>query len=113
MKPLHASAFADAAPIAGRGRRSPQTLLLIDERDRYLREAARHFEGLSDREAARRIRTALMRFREGAWRRLRTEALCPESLKGRLEGVLWCVLKVRDYVPSERLIRAALGRVSS
>ena len=33
------SVFADAVPI-GRGHRTPQTMLLIDERDTLLREAA-------------------------------------------------------------------------
>ena len=37
----------------GRGQRSPQTLLMIRERDALLREAARFYPGASDREAAR------------------------------------------------------------
>ena len=37
----------------GRGRRTPQTLLLIDERDKLLIEAAYFFPGTSQREAAR------------------------------------------------------------
>ena len=65
--------------------------------------------GLSDRECARRLRTALLRYREGAWRRTRSEALCPPHHAGKLTAVLWMVLKVADRVPSERLIRAVLA----
>ena len=93
-----------------RGKRTPRTLLAIDERDRYLIEAARHFSGASDREIARRLRIALLRYREGAWRRTRGEAICPPRHAGRLEATLWSILKVRDHVPSERLIRAVLSR---
>jgi hypothetical protein len=65
----------------GRGKRMPATLLAIDERDRYLIEAARHFPGASDRETARRLPIALLRYREGAWRRTRVEALCRRDLR--------------------------------
>ena len=37
------------------GHRTPQTLLLIDERDKLLIAASRFFPGLSQREAARRL----------------------------------------------------------
>ena len=40
MKLHRASAFADAVSLDGRGRRTPQTMLLLDERDHLLREAA-------------------------------------------------------------------------
>jgi hypothetical protein len=93
----------------GRGKRTPATLLTLDEPDRFLIEAARHFPGASDRDIARRLRIALLRYREGAWRRTRVEALCPPRHAGRLDGVLWCLLKVADRVPSERLIRAVLA----
>jgi hypothetical protein len=87
-----------------RGHRSPQTLLLIDERDAFLREAATFFPGLSDRETARRIRSALARYQGGRWRRERTEATCPGRCRG-LDAVLWRLLKVRDHVPSEMTVR--------
>jgi hypothetical protein len=41
-----------AVPVHGRGRRMPQTQLLIDERDKLLIEAAKHFPGSYDREIA-------------------------------------------------------------
>ncbi len=34
----------------------------------------------------------------------------PPRLAGRLDGLLWCVLKVRDRLVSERLIRAVLAQ---
>jgi hypothetical protein len=93
----------------GPGCRTPATLLLIDERDALLVEAARHFPGLSHREIARRLRTAIQRYQSGRWRRTRTELTCPPEHRGRLEAVLWAILKTRDYVPSEMTIRRALG----
>jgi len=95
----------------GRGHRTPQTLLLLDERDAFLREAARHHcVGMSDREAARYLHIALLRYQTDAWRRTRVEALCPPRHAGLLDGLLWAILKVADQVPSERLIRAVLAR---
>ena len=40
MKPLRQRHLVDATPLDGRGRRTPQTLLTLDERDHYLRDAA-------------------------------------------------------------------------
>lgn len=95
--------------VAGPGCRTPQTLLLIDERDALLREVARFFPGCSDREIARRLHIALLRYRDGRWQRERADLTCPKAHAGRLTAVLWAILKTRDYVPSERLIRAALS----
>lgn len=95
---------------AGPGRRTPQTLLLLDERDRYLREAARLYcAGMSDREAAAFLRVRLSRYREGAFRRDASEVLCPARHRGYLMEYCWMILKVSDYVPSEMTIRRALG----
>jgi hypothetical protein len=105
------SAFADAQPLDRRGKRSPATLLVIDERDRYLRFAARHFfTGVSDREAARMLRLRLSIYREGRWRRDRIELKCPLRLVGYLEATLWALLKTKDGLPSARLIRAVIAR---
>jgi hypothetical protein len=108
MKPLRSSAFADAMPLDGRGRRSPATMLAIDERDHFLRAAAAHFPACSDREVARRLRIALLRYQTGAWRRDRVENLCPPQHAGKLTAVLWMILRVKDYTPSEATIRRAL-----
>jgi len=83
----------------GRGKRTPATLLALDERDRYLIEAARHFPGASGREISRRLRIALLRYREGAWRRTRVEALCPPRHAGRVvpvEGCRSCAVRAAD-----------------
>ena len=110
MMRLRASDLLDAVPFGGSGRRTPQTLLLIDERDRYLVEAAKHFPGLSQRETARLLRSRLLVYRSGRWRRNRSELTCPVQHRGKLTEVLWMLLKVRDAIPSERTIRAALSR---
>ena len=95
--------------VFGRGRRTPQTLLLLDERNALLIEAARHFcVGMSDRQAAAFLRVALLRYQTGAWRRDRSEALCPPRHAGKLNGTLWALLKVADRVPSEMTIRRAI-----
>jgi hypothetical protein len=94
----------------GRGKRTPKTLLLIDERDALLREATRRFcIGMKDREAARYLRAALLRYQTGAWRRERVETTCPARHASKLTALLWMVLKVRDHVPSEMTIRRALA----
>lgn len=111
MKPQRPSAFADAVPVDGRGRRSPQTRLLIDERDRLLIEAVKFYSGLSQREAARHLHTVLTRYQTGRWRRSRVDLTCPHDA-GRLDAVLWMILRTRDHVPRERTIRAALSRSS-
>jgi hypothetical protein len=101
-----------AVPVDGRGRRTPQTQLLIDERDKLLTEAARFFPGASDRQIARRLRIALMRYRNGRWRRDGSEATCAVQHCGKLMQMLWCLLKTRDAIPGERTISAVLSRTS-
>lgn len=96
---------------AGPGHRSPQTMLALDERDALLREAADRFcVGMSDRAAAAYLSVRLTRYAECAWRRERGEALCPPRHVGTITGLLWMILKARDRVPSERLIRYVLAR---
>jgi hypothetical protein len=88
-------------------------MLAINERDRYLRVAADRFcAGMSDRAAGEMLRKKLARYREGAWRRDRSEPLCPPRHRGSIAELLWRVLKVRDSLPSERLIRLVLGQSS-
>jgi hypothetical protein len=108
MKPLQHPLLPD-----GRGHgRTPATLLLIDERDRYLIEAAKFFPGASDREIARRLRTALLRYQTGKWRRTSSEPRCPHDAE-RLDAVLWSILRVKAHTPSETTIRRVLGVVVS
>jgi hypothetical protein len=52
-----------------RSRRTPATLLLISERNKLLLEAAKFYPGASDRGIARQLRIALLRYREGRFRR--------------------------------------------
>src|SRR5262245_52485702 len=108
MKPLrHHPVFS----LDGRSRaRTPALRLLLDERDHLFRKAAARFcVGMSDRQAAAMLRTALSRYRNGRWQRDRAEATCPVQHKGKLTEALWLLLKTRDAIPSERSVRAALA----
>jgi hypothetical protein len=110
MKPQRPSSFVSAFPI-GRGHPTPAEMVSRAERDRYLREAAAFYpRDCADREVALQLRKALLIYRAGSWRRDQNEALCPVQYQGTLKQALWCVLKSRDLVPSDRTIRAALAR---
>jgi hypothetical protein len=107
MKPWHPF-------VSGPGRRTPATMLALDERNRFLAEAAqKFFPGLSDYEIAWRLRHALSTYRNGRWWRDRAENTCPPQHKGKLAEVLWMILKTKDAVPGERTIRAALAQSSA
>jgi len=112
MRPIRHASLAETAPLDGRGRRSPQTLLAIEERDALLREARARFCGnMSANAAAKYLHDRLGRYHQGRWRRDRIELTCPERHVGKLEAFLWATLKVRDSVlPSARLIRLVLSR---
>ena len=104
MKPLRHPLVPD-----GRGHRTPATLLVLDERDALLIEAAKFYPGASDREIARQLRTALSTYRNGRWRRDRSEATCPVQHRGKLTATLWAILKTKDALVSDRTIRRALA----
>ena len=87
-------------------------MLALDERDALLVEARRFFPAASDREVAHRIRIAMLRYQTTGWQCEQTEARCPPRLAGRLDALSWAILKINDFVPSERLIRAVLARSS-
>jgi hypothetical protein len=100
----------DAAPITrGPGRRSPSTLATIYVRNALLIEAALLFHrDKSNHAAAAAICKRLALYRAGAWRRHRAKEALPPDLVGKIEELLWFVLKEHDAVPSERTIRAVL-----
>jgi hypothetical protein len=111
MKALRHPLFADA-PV-GPGHRLPMTLLRLRVRDLFLQLAAEaHCTGMTNSAAAAWLHRKIARYRECAWIRHRAEDECPPKLAGRVEALLWCVLKCRDRVPSERLIRLVLARPS-
>jgi hypothetical protein len=110
MKLHRPSAFADAAPMDGRGHRSNEFLLRQDERDKLLIEIARRFySGLSHRQVAHLLRRRWLLYQQGPWRRTYAELKCPHDPE-RLDAALWCLLRIRDSLPSERLIRSVLSR---
>ena len=79
-------------------------------RDDALRAAASEFcRGMSDRQAAAFLRTRLLRYRVGPYRRDYLCGTSPDRLKGRPEALLWAVLMARPLVPSERTIRRCFG----
>jgi hypothetical protein len=109
MRAHRAIAFADAVPVDSRGKRSNETLLRLDERDALLVEIARRFyPGVSHRETAHRLRRSWLLYRQGPWRRTSCLERCPHDPE-RLDAALWCLLKIKDYVPSEMTIRRATG----
>jgi hypothetical protein len=110
MKPVRTIELTHAAPIDRRGHRTNELLLRLDERDRYLVEAAKFFRSPFDREVARQLRTALLRYRAGAWQRDCSEALCPVRYAGTVKAALWKTLKSLDAIPGDRTIRAALAQ---
>jgi hypothetical protein len=100
--------------VAGPGHRLPMTLLHLTVRDGFFRLAAEIYcTGMSDRQAAAWLHTKLSRYRSGAWRRDRSEKLVPRRLAGRVDALMWCVLKCSDRLVSERLIRMVLGRAGA
>jgi hypothetical protein len=110
MRPHRAIAFADAVPVDSRGKRSNETLLRLDERDALLIEIARRFyPGISHRETAHRLRSRLLIYRNGRWRRTCVELKSPHDPES-LDAALWCLLRIKDAIPGERLIRCALAR---
>lgn len=110
MKPHRSSAFDDAAPADYRGKRLPMTLLHLTVRDLFLRAAAEiHCTGMSDRAAAAWLHKKLGLYRVCAWRRDFAETECPPRLYGRVNGLMWAVLKCSDCAVSERTIRRKLS----
>ena len=106
MKPLR----HPLVPVDARGRRPPADVVARTIRDHLLRTAAARFcVGVSDRQAAMMLRAKLDRYRLGAWRRDRVEVQCPARLKGALNELFWTLLKIRDAVPGDRTVRAALA----
>ena len=109
MKQDRGSAF-DAAPIDGRGQRSPADVLARTIRDHLLRTAADRFcVGMKHRPAAAMLRTKLIRYRERAWQRDRVEVRCPDRHRGTVTELLWTILTIRDAIPCDRTIRTALA----
>jgi hypothetical protein len=78
-------------------------------RDRLLRATADRFcPAMSDRSAALYLRSQLLRYRAGAFRRDRFCEIYPGRL-GTLTESLWAILMALDRVPSERAIRRTLS----
>jgi len=97
-------------PVDARGRRPPADVLARAIRDHLLRTAADRFcAGMKHRPAAAMLRTKLIRYREGGWRRDRVEVQCPDRHRGSISELFWTLLTISDAVPGDRTIRAALA----
>jgi hypothetical protein len=94
--------------------RTPRVLLALDERSRWLREAAdRFFPGASHDEQARRLYRAINDYAASPWLRECGLLHCPKRHKGRVQEFCWMILKARDAVPARRTIRGILdGRAT-
>lgn len=112
MKPLHKDEI-DKALEPRRGKRKPTTLWIIDTRDRLLRMMARcFFAGLTERQASVAIVAKVEQYRNrGAWRRDRLEATCPARHHGKLEEIMFTLLKIRDASVSVGTCRRALSAI--
>ena len=94
-----------------RGKRSAETVEALARRDALLRQAAAEFcAGMPHYVAAEILHQKLLRHSTSAWRRDRTEAELPPRLAGRLDALLWQILKARDHVPGAPLIATVLAR---
>ena len=72
-----------------------------------MREIARRFyPGVSHREVAHLLRRTWLLYQQGPWRRTSSE-LKPPHGAGTLDAALWTLCWIRDYVPSEMVIRRA------
>ena len=110
MKPVRTIELTHATPVDARGRRPPADVLARAIRDHLLRTAADRFcAGMKHRPAAAKLRTKLIRYREGAWRRDRVEVQCPDRHCGTVTELLWTILTIRDAIPCDRTIRTALA----
>ena len=102
------------APLAEiddrRGRRLPETIDALSQRDRLLVEAAATFlPQQSTLAAARKLHEILSRYHTGAWRRECAAESVPPRRIGQVEEFCWKILRLRDYCPSTRTIRRALA----
>jgi hypothetical protein len=110
MKSVRTIEVMRAEPVDARGRRPPADVLARAVRDHLLRVAAARFcVGMRDRPAASFLRTKLIRYHQGAWRRDRVEVQCPARHRGTINELLWTILSIRDAIPCDRTIRAALA----
>jgi hypothetical protein len=79
----------------GRGHRSNETLLRQDERNKLIIEIARRFyPGLSHRETAHRLRSRLLIYRNGRWRRTCSLLKSPHDPES-LDAALWKLLRIK------------------
>jgi hypothetical protein len=110
VKPVLAINMTHSAPVDGRGQRSPANVLARTIRDHLFRTAADRFcVGMKHRPAAVKLRSKLIQYRKGAWRRDRVEMRCPDRLRGTVNELFWQLLKARDAIPCDKTIRDALS----
>ncbi|TQF30010.1 hypothetical protein [Bradyrhizobium sp. UNPA324] len=91
------------------GRRRPETLAALSERDDLIRTlAATYYPGLSRNQQAKAIRRDLLRYAGGEWRRTRSDEVCRHRDNRRV--LYWRILRLRGgHVPAVRTIFGILG----
>lgn len=91
------------------GQRSPLTVAKQDAYGAALRSYAENFlSGLSARERAGRLVSALDHYFSTGWKRRRGDAKCPHSLD-EPEYFLWQALRAKPKLIRERQMRSILG----
>jgi hypothetical protein len=112
MKQVRAIDMTHATPVDGRGQRTEQTRRILDARNALLVQiACRFYPGVTIRQTANRLRSRLLIYRNGRWRRTSSAEQSPHDADS-LDDALWCLLRIRDHVPSTMTIRRALGGYS-
>lgn len=92
----------------GPGQRTWPTVQALHRRDELLREiASRYFAGMTVTEQARALSVALLRYREGPWRRERAAERAPRH---PLHALLWQTLRSTDRALGERMIKIILQK---
>lgn len=103
MNAIPFSAFLE--PQEKRGKRHPSTVYATLTVRRLASVAVREFyPQMSKCQQAERLRSAMLRYQAGAFRRA-TGPACEDRHRGKIEEVCHRMLRLRDRVPSARTIR--------
>lgn len=92
-----------------RGHRLPETVRIVATRGHLLRLGAKSFfRGMSERQQAEQLRKVIDRYAAGRWRRHKLELTCPDTIRGTVYEIAFCILRQQDRVPGFTTIKNAL-----